>query len=84
VNHKPAVDYSEDELIKALGDAFEPGQDGEDKETIETAADGSTVKKSQLETLLQLYGTSDCFLNVIRRSIYKRGTRCRIRRASWW
>jgi hypothetical protein len=53
VNHKPAVDYSEDELLAALGDAFEPGQEGE---ASLDPKDTTTIKKANLETLLQLYG----------------------------
>jgi hypothetical protein len=49
VNHKPAVEYSESELLAALSDAFEPGNEDD-------VTTSNTIKKTELETLLQLYG----------------------------
>lgn len=54
VNHKPATNYTQEDLFKALDDVFEAGH--QDVELQGTGSDDGIVQKDRLQALLQLYG----------------------------
>ena len=55
VNHKPALNYSEEDLLKALNDVFVPGESEEERKA---RSNGDQVTREQLSTLLKLHGES--------------------------